>query len=75
MQEPRVDDNGHVHEFSEQEARDLFDARARYYLNISGEEFLRRWRNGDYVGKTDEFGVATLAMLLPLVDEDSRSVG
>ena len=49
--------------------------RARYYLNISGEEFLRRWRNGDYVGKTDEFGVATLAMLLPLVDEDSRSVG
>lgn len=33
---------------SDKEAMELFDMRARYELGISGEEFLRRWDNGQY---------------------------
>lgn len=33
---------------TEEEARALFDRRARKLLHISGEEFLRRWDAGEY---------------------------
>ncbi len=31
-----------------EEGRALFDAEARHWAGISGEEFLRRWDAGDY---------------------------
>ena len=37
-----------------EEARAIFDARARYELGISGEEFLRRWDNGEYQPVPDD---------------------
>jgi hypothetical protein len=36
-----------------EEAREIFDQRARYELGISGEEFLRRWDAGVYGSKSD----------------------
>lgn len=31
-----------------EEARALFDAEARHWVDVSGEEFLRRWDAGEY---------------------------
>ena len=75
MQDENIQHNGHIHELSTEEAVRLFDARARFHLDIGGEEFLRRWREGEFAGKSDHPGIASLVMLLPLVDEESRTAG
>lgn len=54
----------------EAEARAEFDAQARHWLGISGEEFLRRWDAGDYQDTFDDEdhpGVLMMAMLIPWV--------
>ena len=48
---------------SDDEARVLFDEVAQRYLGISGEEFLRRWKHGDYAGDPDRPEVMRVAML------------
>ena len=51
-----------------EEARALFDRRARQLLHISGEEFLRRWDAGDYRPVPDDAEgrkVGELVMMLP----------
>lgn len=57
---------------SDQEARDLFDARARFHLQISGDEFVERWRRGDFDERREDPAVIAVVMLLPFVDEESR---
>ena len=50
-----------------EEARAIFDARARHELGISGEEFLRRWDNGEYQPVPDDSEgrkVARLSMMM-----------
>lgn len=52
------------------EAREEFDAQARKWLGLSGDEFLRRWDAGEYAGVADDIGhpyVMSMAMLIPLV--------
>lgn len=52
------------------EARDEFDAQARKWLGLSGDEFLRRWDAGEYRGIEDDADhphVMSMAMLIPLV--------
>jgi len=51
-------------ELSEDDARELLDAEARRLLNLSGEEFTRRWYNGEY-RDCDDPHVTQVAMLLP----------
>ena len=49
-----------------EEARAIFDAAARRELGISGEEFLRRWDNGEYQPVPDDTEgrkVARLSMM------------
>lgn len=51
-----------------EEGMALFDAQARQLLNISGEEFLRRWDAGEYRDIADAPGhrhIMRLAMLIP----------
>lgn len=53
---------------SDEEAWDLFDQNARREVGISGEEFLRRWDNGEYQSIQDDREgrkVMRVAMLLP----------
>ena len=64
--------NGYVPEFSAEEARELFDGRARYHLGISGRRFVARWKNGFYADRTEDPHVISVAMLLPLIGEDPR---
>lgn len=39
---------------SDDEASEAFDAAARLWLGASGEEFLRRWDAGEYLGIEDD---------------------
>jgi hypothetical protein len=59
-----------IHWLDEDEAREAFDAEARKWLGISGDEFLRRWDAGEYRGIEDDADhphVIGMAMLIPLV--------
>lgn len=51
-----------------EEARALFDRRARQLLHISGDEFLRRWDAGEYRPVPDTVEgrkVGELIMMMP----------
>lgn len=54
-----------------QESADLFDARARRELGVSGREFLRRWNAGEYADASDRDqhgrAVYRLATLIPTI--------
>ncbi|MGH2354097.1 MAG: hypothetical protein ACRDJN_21025 [Chloroflexota bacterium] len=54
-----------IREIGPEEVLVLLDRRARRYLGMSGEEFLRRWRAGEYASDPDQPGVIDLAMLVP----------
>jgi hypothetical protein len=54
------------------EASDIFDALSRQLMNISGEEFLRRWEAGEYadvVDTPDHLHITRLALLIPLAKQ------
>lgn len=56
---------------SDEEAREIFDRRARRLLGISGEEFLRRYDRGDYHGQEyEDLAVVSVEMIIPLVRPD-----
>jgi hypothetical protein len=58
-----------IHELTEEEARQIFDDNAQYYLGISGEEFLRRWDAGEYRNtdySPDHTAIFQVEILLPL---------
>ena len=57
-----------IHIVTAEEGRALFDYKARQYLDISGEEFLRRWDAGEYrpIADTPEGRkIGRLVMMLP----------
>jgi hypothetical protein len=64
-----VQANSHIHHFTPEEARQLFDKMAQFTLDIRGSEFLRRWDVGEYEGKEHESGVATMAGFLLLLPD------
>jgi hypothetical protein len=49
------------------EGRDLFDSVCRYYLEMSGTEFLRRWNSGEITQEDAEadFRVSRVVSVLP----------
>jgi len=53
-----------IREVSREEARAYFDRQVQRLLGISGDEFLRRWREGRLTEHTPE--VRCALMLLPL---------
>jgi hypothetical protein len=59
-----------VREFSPEEGRQIFDEAARFYLDMSGEEFLVAWRAGTFRNDPDHPGVMDVALLLDLAQPD-----
>jgi hypothetical protein len=55
----------------QEEARALFDRAARQYLHMSGNEFLGRWRRGEFKEPDALPHVTYLITLLPLVERSS----
>ena len=62
------------HVLPREEARKLFDEVARKELGISGDEFVRRWRAGEYEGR-DEPGIREVMMLITLVERIPADTG
>jgi hypothetical protein len=63
-----------VEELTLKEARQLFEENARYWMGMSGHEFIRMWRNGafgDVDHHPDHLRLMEVASLLPLVAEDA----
>jgi len=59
-----------IHEVTSDEAFAYFNEQARAILNISGEEFLRRWDAGEFRPVPDSreyWDLGRLVMLIPLV--------
>lgn len=59
-----------VHELTGDEARDLLDGMARYYLGISGSEFVEGWESGR-IKLTDCPEVIRVAALVQLGRENA----
>ncbi len=61
--------NEQIRDLTPEEGRELFDRAARHYLDMSGEEFVRRWDAGEFDDPDDRTknppGVMSVAMLLP----------
>lgn len=58
-----------VEHLTYEEALAMLDASARYYLNMSGEEFLRRWKEDDFEDP-DSIGVTHVGIWAPLFIEE-----
>lgn len=54
----------------EEEGAKILDRQARRYLNMSGEEFARAYREGE-ISDPDRSEVIRVALLLPLIGESS----
>lgn len=57
--------NGSIRDLTDEEGRALFDNAARFYLGISGVEFVERWDSGYYDEDPDQPDVVDVVMLLP----------
>ncbi len=60
-----LEGNANIQELSNEEGRELFDRQARRYLNMSGDEFIRRWEAGEFNDGPENPAVVRLVMLLP----------
>ena len=50
----------------QEEGIEILDEAAKKYLGISGDEFLKRWDAGEYVGKADTPEIMRVASLIPI---------
>ena len=57
--------------FSADEASKLFDETARRYMNMSGEQFLHAWDNGQFATSEIRSRAMRVAILIPLVRKTS----
>jgi hypothetical protein len=64
MSAPHVDVKPQWQELTRDEARALFDEAARENLNMSGDEFVRKWEAGE-IDDPDRPEVMRVYMLLP----------
>lgn len=65
MQQEAQQTNGYIKDLTSEEGRDLFDRKAKQYLGVSGEEFIRGLQAGEYGDPDDDPRVMRLVMLLP----------
>lgn len=60
-----------AHTLSPEEAWAMFDAEAREWLNMSGEEFLRKWDADEFdVDGPDHTRIIHIYFLIPFVRQD-----
>jgi hypothetical protein len=62
-------EDSRVRFLDDEESHQLFDSEARRLMNMSGEEFLRRYDDGEFKDQMDgplHRNLVTLAMLIPL---------
>jgi hypothetical protein len=55
-----------VHFLTPAEAWEIFDEAARYYLQMSGQEFIKAWEAGKFDDDPDRTAVVLVGMLRPV---------
>ncbi len=65
MVERAAHTNGHFRELSDEEGLELFDRAARYYLAMSGTEFLERLEACEFDDSEDNPDVSEVLALVP----------
>ena len=53
-----------VTQISEEQALEIFESTAQYFLGISGSQFLEEWKSGK-LSNSDEPGILEVASLIP----------
>jgi hypothetical protein len=62
-------EDSRIHLLDDEESHQLFDAEARRLMNMSGEEFLRRYDTGEFEAEMDgprHSQLVQMVMLIPL---------
>ena len=59
-----------IREVSPEEAWEIFDQAAQYYLKMSGRDFLDRWDSGQFGDPDDQPDIMPVVALLPIVREE-----
>lgn len=56
-----------IHHLTDAEARAIFENAARHYMNMSGDDFLARWRAGEFGDPENPYRpeLMQVVMLLP----------
>lgn len=67
---PNVQPESTIHEFTVEEARELFDRMAQFNLGISGDEFMRGWDAGEYADRLEESDVIFTSMYMRLYRDE-----
>jgi hypothetical protein len=68
--EPKGQSNGHVRYLNGRQGKELFDRAARHYMNMSGDDFLARWRAGEFGDPEKPYRpeLMQVVMLLPFAE-------
>jgi hypothetical protein len=64
----------HIHWTTLEEGRSLFDRQARQLMDMSGDEFLRRWEAGEFrdiADTSDHRHILRLVSLIPFGRQDT----
>jgi hypothetical protein len=63
-------DHGHVRFLNAQQGEELFDHAARHYMKMSGDDFLSRWRAGEFGDPENPYRpeLMQVVVLLPFVE-------
>ncbi len=56
---------GTMNELTLEDGRKLLDKQARRYLNMSGDDFIKKWEAGEFGDDSDRPEVMRLVMLVP----------
>lgn len=65
MSSPSISSNGQVRQLTKAEGMALLEQEARRYLNMSAQEFIDAWEQGQFGDNPDQPDVMYIAMLLP----------
>ncbi|ETW93396.1 MAG: hypothetical protein ETSY1_39415 [Candidatus Entotheonella factor] len=67
MASPSTSQNGHIRQLTKAEGMALLEQESRRYFNMSAQEFIHAWEQGQFDDNTDQPDVMYVAMLLPFV--------
>jgi hypothetical protein len=64
-----------IRDATAQDEWEALEWRAGQYLHMTGTEFLRRWRAGEWADDPDQPGVLECAACVPLAEQYARAHG
>lgn len=63
-----LEQQGKIRVLDREQGKALLDRQARRYLDMSGDEFVRAWRAGEFDDDPDQPEIMRVAMLIPFAE-------